>query len=141
MALPASQPSIDTCTACGKLFPRVSMRLCSGCAMVEEHRFDLVRNYVKQHDGANVIEIAQGTGVSGGDVRRFLEGGRLVEVGGAICTCGGVGERCRHCRSHLSGKLRDLEATMTRDLADNAGDEGTGRTSYVRRIRRIDGDR
>jgi hypothetical protein len=146
VALPASQPSIDTCNACGKLFPRVSMRLCTACSLKEEHRFDLVRQYVKDHDGASVVEIARGTGISGSDVRKFLDGGRLVEIGGGAgtCTCGGVGTRCKYCRSQLSEKFRDMEATMSRENSERPSDErrrDAGRTTgYVRRIRRINED-
>ncbi len=148
MALPKQQPSIDTCNACGKLFPRAVMRLCSQCALVEENRFQLVRDYLVENDGAPLGEIARETGVSSSDVRKFTDGGRLVEVttGMDACTCGGVGERCRHCRSRLSNSFRSMEQTMRAERADRdgrgdtrpqrGGDE-TGRTSYVKRIRRL----
>ncbi|MCW2925237.1 MAG: Flagellar operon protein YvyF [Thermoleophilia bacterium] len=152
--LPAPKPSIDTCNACGKLFPRIAMRLCTQCSMVEEHRFRLVRDFIAEHDGAAVGDISRGTGVSGADVRRFMDGGRLVEVtsGMGSCTCGGVGERCRHCRSKLSSTFRRMEQTMQQDAAERDASGGgprfgsdargsgpgeMGRTSYVRRIRRI----
>jgi hypothetical protein len=150
MGLPAPKPTIDTCNACGKLFPRTSMRLCSQCVHVPEHRFALVRDYLVENDGAPVAEIARATGVSSSDVRRFTEGGRLVEVTSGLdhCTCGGVGERCRHCRAKLSSSFRRVEQEMRAELAERgldgrggasgrpAHDDG-GRTSYVRRIRRL----
>lgn len=144
MALPARKPTIDTCNACSKLFPRTAIRLCAQCSLVEEHRFALVRAYLVEHDGAPLGQIARETGVSSSDVRRFTEGGRLVEItsGMESCTCGGRGERCRFCRSRLSSSFRELEETMRRDHIDGAdgrsgGDDDHGRTSYVRRIRRL----
>lgn len=153
MAQPASQPQIDTCNACGKLFPRIAMRLCAQCSFVEEHRFQLVREFLREHDGSAVGEIARGTGVSGSDVRKFLDGGRLVEITSGLkaCTCGGVGIRCKYCRSRLSSTFREMENTMSRELAERDGadrptsrhgravgdTDANGRTSYVRRIRRI----
>lgn len=154
MAAPAHKPSIDTCNACGKLFPRVSMRLCTQCSLVEENRFQLVREYLVENDGAALGEIARETGVSSSDVRRFTEGGRLIEItsGMSQCTCGGVGERCRYCRSRLSSSFRQMEATMKQEAAErgNGGTRGRGgrssgsgssdehgRTSYVKRIRRL----
>lgn len=138
MAMSARKPSIDTCNACGKLFPRVSMRLCTGCSLIEEHRFQLVRDYLYENDGAPIGEIAVATGVSGTDVRRFQEVGRLVELGVTTtqCTCGGVGERCRACRARLSTSFRQLEKTMADDLRQS-GESDTERTSYVRRIHRV----
>ncbi len=137
MALPAPKPSIDTCNACGKLFPRVAMRLCTGCSLNEQNRFALVREYLVDNDGAPMAEIARETGVSTADVRRFCDGGRLIEVttGMDSCSCGGVGERCRYCRSRLSNSFRQMEETMRSEHAEHG--DVSGRTSYVRRIRRV----
>lgn len=138
MALPAPKPSIDTCNACGKLFPRVKMRLCTQCALVEQNRFTLVREYLLENDGAPMGEIARETGVSTSDVRTFCDGGRLIEIttGMESCTCGGVGDRCRYCRSRLSSTFREMEQSMRSEYAERGDD--VGRTSYVRRIRRVD---
>lgn len=140
VALPAPKPTIDTCNACGKLFPRTAARLCSQCIVVEENRFLLVRDYLLDNDGAPFAEIARATGVSMADVRRFSEGGRLVEVSAGVdsCTCGGVGQRCRSCRMQLAGSFRRVEHEMRRSTpVDDGSSDGSGRTSYVRRIRRI----
>jgi hypothetical protein len=141
VALPADKPMIDTCNACGKLFPRTRLRLCSTCAPIEEHRFQLVREYLDAHEGAAVGEVSQRTGVSTADVRHFVEGGRLVSLSvGVTCTCAGVGERCRYCRRQLAATFQNMEATMRRDRASGsspAGGDDPGRTSYVRRVRRL----
>lgn len=143
MGLPAHKPSIDTCNACGKLFPRTSVRLCAQCSIVEENRFELVRGYLIDNDGAPLGEVARETGVSMGDVRRFADGGRLIEITSGMnhCTCGGVGDRCRFCRAQLSNSFREMEATMRREQADpparDRPSSGDGRTRYVRRRRRL----
>src|SRR5690606_18470810 len=120
VAAPAHRPDIDTCNACGKLFPRVRMRLCSACAMVEDNRFQLVRAYLDENDGATVPQIARETGVSVANVRAFQERGQLVEVApgldGGECTCGGVGERCTRCRMELAKKLRSMQDAMAADM-------------------------
>ena len=122
------------------------MRLCTACSLKDEHRFELVREYIQDHDGASVIEIARGTGISGSDVRKFLDGGRLIEMnaGAGSCTCGGVGTRCKFCRSQLSGKFREMEATMSREHAERPSEQRRAEqqrgASYVRRIRRINED-
>jgi hypothetical protein len=136
----AHKPTIDTCNACGKLFPRTRLRLCTHCAPVEEHRFQLVREFLDAHEGAAVGEVSQLTGVSAADVRHFLERGRLVSLSAALtCVCDGSGERCRYCRNQLSTSLRDMQQTMQRDQeARTDGDGADSRTSYVRRIRRLD---
>jgi hypothetical protein len=139
VARPAHQPNIDKCNACGKLFPRVGIRLCKHCAVVEEHRFELVREFLQEHEGAVVGEISQETGVSASDVQYFMERGRLIALEN-VCTCGGIGERCRFCRTKLAGGLRDLQKAMQgeQQLRRAAGGEvAHERTTYVRRIRRL----
>jgi hypothetical protein len=138
VALPARKPTIDTCNACGKLFPRLGIQLCTACAIVDENRFRLVRDYLVEHDGAPLAEIARETGVPTSDVRRFADGGRLVEITAGMdsCTCGGVGTRCRFCRSKLSQSFRRVEREMRQEHDAAAVDDGA-RTSYVRRIRRL----
>lgn len=116
------------------------MRLCTQCALVEENRFQLVRDYLLDNDGAPLAEIARETGVSMSDVRRFSEGGRLVEITSGLdtCTCGGVGERCRACRMRLATSFRRVEDEMRRGSSDHDQPSApSGRTSYVKRIRRI----
>ncbi|MCW2950066.1 MAG: flagellar protein [Thermoleophilia bacterium] len=133
-------PKIDTCSACGKLFPRSAMRLCSACTLVEENRFQLVREFLDANQGAAVTEISRATFVSAHDVRRFMESGRLVDVTGNAtqCTCQGRGERCRFCRSQLAGTFQAMEQKMARERGSEreSGSE-SGRTSYVRRMNRL----
>ena len=136
------KPAIDTCHACGKLFPRIGMRLCVGCSLAEQNRFELVRVFLDEHGGGSVSEIAQTTGVSAADVRRFLEGGRLVAIQGGVgaggpCTCSGSGERCVSCRSELGHNLRDLHDTMAREQGDRPGaDRGRGSDDGPTHLRR-----
>lgn len=143
MGSPAPQPTIDTCNACGKLFPRVSLQLCQACSRIEEHRFDLVRSYLRDHDGASLAQIARDTGLSLADVRHLSGGGRLVEVTSGLdrCTCDDSGTRCRHCRARLASAFRDMEQTMQREQDERSAAEPSRgdheRTNYVRRIRRI----
>lgn len=140
MSHPAPKPEIDTCNACGKLFPRAAMRLCSGCSIVEENRFQLVRDFLAANDGAAVAEISRATWVSSPDVRRFLESGRLIDITASAtrCTCNGMGERCRFCRSQLAGPFREMTKKMSLEQrgGGSAGEDG-GRTSYVRRMNRL----
>jgi hypothetical protein len=135
---PAHQPNIDKCNACGKLFPRVSIRLCTKCAIVEEHRFELVKEFLQEHEGAAVGEVSRATGVSASDVQYFMERGRLISLEN-VCTCGGIGERCRFCRSKLSNGFKEMQAAMLREQASRKVGEPDApeRTTYVRRIRRV----
>jgi hypothetical protein len=119
------------------------MRLCTSCSLAEQNRFDLVREFLDANGGGSVTTIAQQTGVSAVDVRRFLEGGRLVAIQGGKapgCTCDGVGPRCTACRSDLSSALQDMHSAMTREQGDRAGVErgrGSDDSSSYHRRRRL----
>jgi hypothetical protein len=134
------QPSIDKCHACGKLFPRTAIRLCKRCALIEDCRFDLVKHSLQEHEGAAVGEVAQATGVSATDVQYFMERGRLISLE-HVCTCNGIGERCRYCRSKLTNSFKQMEASMQREQQARqqtaSGETASERTVYVRRIRRV----
>lgn len=140
MGAPAQKPQIDTCNSCGKLFPRISIRLCRTCARIDENRFTLVRQYLAANNGAPLAEIAQATGVTIGDVRRFTDSGRLIEIETDLdhCTCSENAERCRYCRSQLARTFQKMEREIRQEHLDepklNPQDD---RTRYVRRIRRI----
>lgn len=78
----SAQPtsSIDVCHVCRKLFPRAQMALCSSCALSEDNRYQLVRDYVRRHPGSPVGRVAASTGVRVGEVVRFCSDGRLMSV-------------------------------------------------------------
>jgi len=117
MAAPAARPDIDMCHNCGKFFPRLYVALCTTCANVEENRFQLVREYLMSYQGSSINQVAEGTGLSRGEVARFYSEGRLVEVaagGGAeqaFCTCALEGRRCGFCRQKLARQLGEAART------------------------------
>lgn len=141
------------CDACGKLFPRVHARLCPACFQIEDNRFAIVRDYLKRNEGAPIAEIADATGISRGDISRFMTAGRLVAtdsegtVIGSACTCASGGGRCAYCKRRLAGKFRALQDTGPRATlgelaaAEGAPEDGSA-VRYVRRARRqADGER
>jgi hypothetical protein len=114
----AQQPSIDVCTSCGKLFPRVYVRLCSECVRDDDKRFELVRDFLRENQGSSIAEIAEATGLSRGDVSRFYGEGRLVEIdpgpgGGTSCTCAIERKRCGFCRRQLARQLDDMRQDIS----------------------------
>lgn len=142
-ALP--KPSIDVCAGCGKLYPRVNIKICPHCAVSENKRFDLVRDHLVDNAGAGIREIAEATGLSRGDVAKFLSQGRLVEVDASgapntasSCTCDSSGTRCTFCRLKLARTFQEhatggpAQSPLLGDLIDPPAP----RVQYVRRLRR-----
>lgn len=104
------------CPVCGKVFRFVSRNLCPDCIAEEEKEYEKVRSYVRDHEGANITEVSEATGVSVEKIIRFLREGRLVAKGalageGAITCerCGvpiGGGQFCDRCREELAQELQ-----------------------------------
>jgi hypothetical protein len=119
-----AKPQMDVCPCCGKLYPRVYVRLCQSCMAVEENRFELIRRFLEQAQGTavGIPDICEWTGLSRGEVVRFQEQGRLVDVdpglGGKPTTCScppGTSGRCAYCRMQMADNLRtQLEAPDAR---------------------------
>lgn len=69
------------CRRCGRLFLSAGPVVCPGCLAAEEEEFDRVRSYLLEHPGANLDQVARGTGLSPATVLRYLQQGRLQAAG------------------------------------------------------------
>lgn len=80
MGLPEREQHLDVCQGCGDMFVRESLQLCQTCATNEQRRFSLVREYLREHRGKSVGEIAAATGLPRGEVGKYIMQGRLIEI-------------------------------------------------------------
>ena len=87
--------ALRNCASCGKLFdaPSSSIRLCLQCEMDDQKQFDKVKEYLKEHATATVIEITKDTGVGRKQIYEWVRTGRLDVAGihdlGIVCEgCG-----------------------------------------------------
>ncbi|AGB41285.1 hypothetical protein Halha_1340 [Halobacteroides halobius DSM 5150] len=71
--------SLQKCSKCGTVFinQHTDRELCSDCFTKERDNFRKVRDYLWDHTGATVEEIAQETGVKEKIIRRFIREGRF----------------------------------------------------------------
>jgi hypothetical protein len=145
-ALPKPQP--DVCSGCGKLFPRIGVKLCATCALDSSKRFSLVRDLLQETPGLSVGDIVEATGLPRQEINGFYDNNRLIEVtpdlSGSlrVCTCGGRTPRCPKCQYELSNKLRSMKKSFEGNLPSKGqwaggGDEDEDRVRYVRRSQRL----
>lgn len=143
------KPLPDVCQGCGKLFPRLNVRLCASCSLDPQRRFSLVRDLLAESPGMSIGDIVAATGLSRGEVSTYYEERRLVEVTpelpvGALrtCTCGGQEPRCVKCTYELSARLRDMRKDFEGRLPPKGqwagGASEDDRVRYIRRAQRID---
>jgi hypothetical protein len=135
-------PQLDVCSLCGKMYPRIELRLCRDCGSKEPNRFKLVRDYLRDNPGRSINDIADHTGVSRGEISKYYEEKRLVDVDpgpGDVpleCVCPpGVtakNEMCPYCRMQLSKRLSDLQ-----DSIGKKNESKSVRVQYLRRAQRL----
>lgn len=85
---------IRNCKQCGKLFQYTGVsKICPKCAREDEELFKIVKEYLYDHPGANIMEVSEETGVEEDRILRYLRQGKLEisgEGGSLILDC----ERC-----------------------------------------------
>lgn len=103
---------VRNCPRCGKIFVYTGVNLCPACRREEEELFRQVRSFLHSHPGANLEEVAQGTGIDKGLILEFIRRGRLLPLKGEgelRCEiCGRPieqGRICRECAGELTQGL------------------------------------
>ncbi|MDI3257726.1 MAG: hypothetical protein QJR01_08410 [Kyrpidia sp.] len=99
------------CKRCGRIYRRIAGELvCPACRREEEELYQKVRDYVAEHRGATIMEVAEATGVDADLVLQFLREGRLAVVSGENMRypcerCGReitTGRFCERCTAELA---------------------------------------
>ena len=105
---------LRNCPECDRLFVYTGRNLCPRCAEKAEEEFMLVKEYIRKHPGATVIEVADATGVEEAKILDWLKEGRLISKGlakAALFYCERCGTRiaegrfCRRCLEELNREV------------------------------------
>lgn len=129
--------SIANCVRCGRMYQKsFGSRVCSECVQAEEEQFRLVRDYVEEHPGCDLVKVAAGTEVDEAVILRFIKQGRLASLGTSAeqltseCTrCGqsvASGKYCPECMVVMEHSLKS-SAQQLLDSAPDPYKQGTRR--------------
>ena len=107
---------IIQCKKCSRIFQFLgTLPYCPNCVEELESNFVLVKDYIYDHQHANVVEISKETGVPEKDIFYFLKEGRLSvseENGMLFCEdCGcsiSTGRFCESCKKKLEREFGAL---------------------------------
>lgn len=70
--------NLKNCRRCGKMFTHVfGDRICDDCRKAEEELFKAVKEYVWDHKGANITEVAEHFDVKPDVIKKYVRDGRL----------------------------------------------------------------
>lgn len=113
--------NIRNCRVCGRIFNYVSgPSTCPVCRDSLEAKFQEVKEYIREHKGAGIAEVAEECEVDAGQIRQWLREERLE-----IAEDSPMYLNCESCGAPIrSGKFCEkCKGNMTRDLKDvmNAG--------------------
>ncbi len=109
--------NIRNCKLCGKIFNYVSGPImCPSCRDSMEAKFQEVKEYIREHKGVGIAEVAEACEVDAAQIRQWLKDDRLeVTEDSAIflsCeSCGAPirsGRFCEKCKGDVSKGLNDI---------------------------------
>lgn len=116
------------CRRCKALFEPTSPngQMCPNCVVQEEARYQLVRQYVKDHPGVSISEVSEVTGVTTPRILTYLKQERLELSSGspAVLSCKSCGASittgmyCSNCKKSALAESRNSGASF-------AGNYGT----------------
>lgn len=112
---------VKVCRSCKKMFQYIAgPELCPKCRQAEEEMFQKVKEYLREHPGANMYEVNQETEVSATLIEKFLRQGRLQVASdspiGLTCErCGKkitTGRFCNDCKSEVANQLNEVKKML-----------------------------
>lgn len=106
---------LKNCEVCHRLFSHSTRTLCQECYDKAQKSFQAVKDYLREHPGATVAEVAKETGVDVDLIYEYISEGRLdVVPRDAVLHCSicgtqiKIGRVCTKCRE-------ELRSTITRE--------------------------
>lgn len=109
--------NIRNCKLCGRIFNYVSgPSTCPSCRESMEAKFQEVKEYIREHRGVGIMEVAEACDVDPAQIRQWLRDDRLeVTEDSAIflnCdSCGAPirsGKFCERCKDSMSKNFGDV---------------------------------
>lgn len=125
---------VRNCKECGKLFNYLSgPTLCPACTKKLDDKFTIVKEYIYNHPGAGMQEVADENDVSIPQIKNWVREERLAftesSMVGIECeSCGALirtGRFCQSCKDKLANNLSNIyhkqeaQPTRKKDPKDN----------------------
>lgn len=126
--------NIRNCRSCGKIFNYITgAPICPSCRETVEAKFQEVKEYIREHRGAGIAEVAEACEVEVSQIRQWLRDERLevtedsalflnCESCGAPIRCGRF---CDKCKSGITKEFKDvLQSGTNHDSKANRTNTG-----------------
>ncbi|MCR5478086.1 MAG: flagellar protein [Lachnospiraceae bacterium] len=109
------------CRRCGKIFNYVvGMPICPACKEAMEAKFQEVKEYIREHKGVGIQEVAEACDVDPQQIRQWLRDDRLemTEDSAIMLNCEGCGTPirsgrfCDKCKAQMLSGLQQVSKSM-----------------------------
>ena len=127
--------NVRNCRNCGRIFNYLTgIVICPACRDALEAKFQEVKEYVSNHRGAGIAEVAEACNVEAAQIRQWLRDERLevTEDSAIFLTCEGCGgpirsgRYCESCGNAMKKGFREaMRASRTETTANPSGDKAT----------------
>ena len=106
--------NVRNCRKCGRMFNYISgIPLCQACKEDTEKKFQEVKNYIREHKGAGINEVAEACDVEPGQITQWLRDDRLevTEDSAMMLNCDSCGapirsgKFCDRCRANMTNSF------------------------------------
>ena len=108
---------IINCRVCGKIFNYVSgPSTCPACRESLEAKFQEVKEYIREHKGVGITQVAEACEVEPAQIRQWLKDDRLevTEDSALYLTCESCGAAirsgrfCEKCKNNVTQDLKNI---------------------------------
>ncbi len=109
--------NVRNCRKCGRLFNYIAgYQMCPACKEGLEAKFQEVKEYVRDHRGAGINEVAEACDVEPAMIRQWLREERLelAEDSGIMLACDACGalirsgKYCQACKNNLANGFNSI---------------------------------
>lgn len=112
--------NIRNCRVCGRIFNHLAgAPICPACRESLEAKFQEVKDYIREHRGVGIAEVAEACDVDPAQIRQWLREDRLevTEDSPMFLNCESCGapirsgKYCEKCKSHMTKDFNEVLRT------------------------------
>lgn len=134
--------NVRNCRSCGRIFNYLSgAPICPACRESMEAKFQEVKEYVREHRGVSIPEVAEACDVDPAQIRQWLKDDRLevTEDSAMFLNCESCGSPirsgrfCERCKASMTKGFNDiLKANRPEPKPEKSNNDDNARMRFLK---------